>query len=44
MAEFKHGEMNITEQTKTFESFVKFGTWSVVVILVFLVALAVFAS
>lgn len=41
MAEHKHGEMEISEQEKTFAGFVKFVTWSVVVILVSLVFLAI---
>lgn len=44
MAEHKHGEMDITDQTATFEGFVKFGIWSVVAILGVLVFLTVFAS
>lgn len=44
MADHKHGEMDITEQTKTFDGFIKFTTWSVIVILLFTVFLAVFAS
>lgn len=43
MAEHKHGEMDIEVQTKTFEGFMKFTTWAVVIILVFLVFLAMFA-
>jgi len=27
MAEHKHGSMDITDQEKTFEGFVKFATW-----------------
>jgi len=40
MAEHKHGEMDIEVQEKTFEGFVKIVTWSVIVILVTLVLLA----
>lgn len=40
MAEHKHGEMNTDVQEKTFEGFVKAVTWSVIVILVALVLLA----
>lgn len=40
MAEHKHGEMDITVQEKTFEGFVKWAVWSVVVIAVFLIFLA----
>lgn len=43
MAEHKHGEMDIKTQTDTFNGFMKFTTWSVVLILLFLVFLAVFA-
>ncbi len=43
MAEYKHGEMNIEAQTKTFDGFVHFVTWAVVLILAFLVFLAIFA-
>lgn len=44
MADYKHGEMNITVQTKTFNGFVKFITWSAGVICFVLLFLAVFAS
>lgn len=44
MAEFKHGEMDITEQTKTFDGFVKFVTWSVVFLAVLAVFMAVFMT
>ena len=40
MAEHKHGEMDITDQEKTFDGFMGLVTKSVVVILVFLVFLA----
>lgn len=43
MAEHKNGEMDITTQTETFNGFMKFTTWSVVVILGVLVFLAIFA-
>ncbi|MDU9005661.1 aa3-type cytochrome c oxidase subunit IV [Sedimentitalea todarodis] len=43
MAEYKHGEMDIEVQTKTFEGFMRFTTWSVICILAFLVFLAIFA-
>ncbi len=43
MTEHKHGEMDIEVQTKTFDGFMKVTTWSVVVILLVLVFLAVFA-
>lgn len=40
MAEHEHGSMDIKDQEKTFDGFVKFTTYSVVGILVFLVLLA----
>lgn len=42
MAEHKHGEMDITVQTDTFNGFVKFVSNSVILILVLLVLMAVF--
>ncbi|QDY68575.1 aa3-type cytochrome c oxidase subunit IV [Qingshengfaniella alkalisoli] len=39
MADYKHGEMNIEAQEKTYESFVKIVAYSAVAILVFLVFL-----
>jgi hypothetical protein len=42
MAEHKHGEMDIEVQEKTFDGFMRFTTWSVVVILLVLVGLAIF--
>ena len=44
MAEHKHGEMEVGSQEKTFDGFVKFTTWSVIVILVVLVGMALFIS
>ena len=44
MAEYKHGEMDITTQTKTFDGFMKFTTWTVVVLLVLLVLMAIFIT
>ncbi|GFE64841.1 aa3-type cytochrome c oxidase subunit IV [Litoreibacter roseus] len=44
MEEHKHGSMDIKEQEKTFEGFVKFTTYSVVAILFILIFLAVFNS
>lgn len=43
MSEHKHGEMDIKTQTETFEGFMKWTTWSVIVILAILVFLAIFA-
>lgn len=40
MAEHKHGEMDISVQEKVFDGFMKIVTYSVVVILVALVLLA----
>jgi len=44
MADHKHGEMDTTTQTETFDGFVKFITVSVVLILVLLVLMAVFIT
>ncbi len=40
MADYKPGEMDITEQERTFDSFMKWLTWSIAIILVALVLLA----
>lgn len=40
MAEHKHGSMDIKDHEKTFEGFVKFVTYAVIGILIFLVLLA----
>jgi len=42
MADHKHGEMDITEQEKTFDGFVRFSTRTAVVIVVLLILLAMF--
>ena len=42
MADHKHGEMDIKTQVKTFDGFVKFTTWSCIVIIVALVLMAMF--
>lgn len=42
MAEYKHGSMDIEDQEKTFEGFVKIIARSTVVILVVLILLAIF--
>lgn len=42
MAEHEHGSMNIDVQEKTFDGFMSFVTKSVIVILLILVALALF--
>ena len=44
MAEHKQGEMDIRDQEKTFDGFMRFTTWSVIVILVVLVGMALFIS
>jgi len=44
MAEHKHGEMDVEVQEKTFDGFMKFTTWTVIVIFILLLGLAVFAS
>ncbi len=44
MAEHKHGEMDVTEHEKMFDGFVSFTTWSVVVILLIIIGMAVFIS
>ena len=44
MAEYRHGEMDTTAQEKTFDGFMKFTTWSVVIILVLLIGMAIFIS
>lgn len=44
MSDHKHGEMDITVQEKTFDGFVKFVTWTVVVIIAIVLFMAVFTS
>jgi len=44
MSDYKHGEMDITVQEKTFDGFVKFVTWSVVVIIGIVLFMAIFTS
>ncbi len=44
MSDHKHGEMDIDVQVKTFDGFMKYVTWSVVVIFVILVGMAIFAT
>lgn len=44
MAEHKHGEMDVKDQEKTFDGFMKWTTYSVVGILVLLVLMAIFIS
>lgn len=40
MADHEHGKMDITNQEKTFDGFVKFTTYSIVGIIIFLILLA----
>lgn len=42
MADHKHGEMDIDVQEKTFDGFMKFTTWSVIVIFILLIGMAIF--
>ncbi|APX12294.1 aa3-type cytochrome c oxidase subunit IV [Tateyamaria omphalii] len=44
MADHKIGEMDVETQEKTFDGFMSWVTWSVVVILVLLVGMAIFIS
>ncbi len=44
MSDYKHGEMDITVQEKTFDGFIKFATWSVVVIIGIILFMAIFTS
>jgi hypothetical protein len=44
MADFKHGTMDITAQTKTYEGFVKFVARSIVALVVIALFLAVFMT
>lgn len=44
MAEFKHGEMDITTQTDTFDGFISFVTKSVVFLLALTVFMAIFLT
>ena len=44
MAEHKHGEMNTQEQEKTFEGFVRYTIWGIVVSIGILLFLAIFNS
>ena len=42
MGDFKPGEMDITEQQKTFDGFIKWGIWLSVLVVVILIVLAIF--
>ena len=44
MADHKHGEMDIHVQEKTFDGFMKFTTWSVIVVFAILILMAMFIS
>lgn len=44
MSDHKHGEMDTTDQEKTFNGFMKFTTNSVIVILLIIVGMAIFIS
>jgi hypothetical protein len=43
MADYKHGEMNVDAQNKTFEGFIRWTTRVVIAIVVILLFLAIFA-
>ncbi|MBC7154440.1 MAG: aa3-type cytochrome c oxidase subunit IV [Rhodobacteraceae bacterium] len=40
MADYKHGEMDTTEQEKTFEGFIKFSTWGAIIVICVLIFIA----
>lgn len=42
MADHKHGEMDVEVQEKTFDGFISATVWSVVVIFVLLIGMAIF--
>ena len=44
MAEHKHGEMDTTAQEKTFAGFMSWVTWSVIVILLLIIWMAIFIT
>ena len=44
MADHKHGEMNITEQEKTFEGFIKVTVWTTAISIGILIFLALVAA
>ena len=44
MSDHKHGEMDITEHNKTFEAFVAWTKWSVIIILAIIVLMAIFIT
>ena len=44
MVDHKHGEMDSKDNEKTFDGFVQWVKWSVILILVLLVGMAIFIS
>ena len=44
MAEYKHGDMDIKANEKTFDGFVNWVKWAVIVILVIIIGMAIFIS
>lgn len=44
MADYKHGEMDISVQEKTFDGFIKYVTWGAMVAIGILIFLAIFNS
>lgn len=44
MAEHKHGDMDTSVQEDTYGGFIKYGIWSIVVVIGILIFMAVFAS
>lgn len=44
MADHKHGEMDTQAQEGTYDTFIKFGIWSIVAVIFILIFMAVFAS
>lgn len=44
MADHKHGEMDITVQTETFDNFIAYTKWSVIALTVLAVFMAIFLT
>jgi hypothetical protein len=44
MAEYKHGEMDIKANEETFDGFMKWTTWSVIVIIMIIIGMAIFIT
>ena len=44
MSEHKHGDMDISNHVKVFDGFMKWVTWSVVVILLLIIWMAIFIT